>query len=153
MPTSPTPPKKPGRAKYRNTKVYRGTGGQVFYLKRRRHADPHTVYFTQAGEVPGPAYTGPKTKVADSVKEWRRFVALRAALATGRIQALRTQVRFWLHGPNGTRITSYVADFVYVVGGVRVVEDVKSDMTRKLATYKIKKAWMLDQYGIRIVET
>lgn len=139
------------RAKYRNRKVYRTPAGAVFYTKRAGDGTAY-VYFTPAGERPGPAYDGPKVKVADSVKEWRRFLFLLGELRAGRIQALRMQVAYPLHGPNGTRIATYVADFVYVLAGRLIVEDVKSPVTRRLRVYKIKRKWMQDEYGITVHE-
>jgi hypothetical protein len=92
-------------------------------------------------------------KAFDSEKEWRRWLALLEELKAGAIQGLRKQRRFWLHGPNGARITSWVADFTYIRNGKLIAEDVKSEMTRKLPTYRVKKAWVLDEYGIDILET
>jgi hypothetical protein len=45
-----------------------------------------------------------------------------------------------------------VADFCYVEGGVRVVEDLKSEITRKLPVYLIKKHLMLSVLGLQIRE-
>lgn len=47
-------------------------------------------------------------------------------------------------------MTRYRADFVYVENGERVVEDVKGRIT---AMYRLKRAWLLAEYGIRIRET
>lgn len=47
----------------------------------------------------------------------------------------------------------YTADFVYVRDGVTVVEDVKSDITRKEADYVLRRKLMLHVHGIRILET
>jgi hypothetical protein len=111
------------------------------------------MFRTPAGEIVGRDYDGPKKKIADSRKEFRRLVELVGMRDAGLIQFLRVQVRFKLHGPNGTPICAYVADFVYVVGGRRVVEDVKSRITKRDPVYRIKKAWLLDEYGIEIIET
>ena len=46
----------------------------------------------------------------------------------------------------------YVADFVYMKGEEMVVEDAKSEITRKNPTYIIKRKLMLEKYGIRIQE-
>lgn len=48
----------------------------------------------------------------------------------------------------------YTADFVYRdKDGNEVVEDVKSEVTRKEADYVLRRKLMLDRYGIRILET
>lgn len=99
-----------------------------------------------------PLWTGIRKRVAMSLKEWKRWKFLELEMKNGRIHALRMQQRFPLHGRNGALLTRYVADFVYVKNGVRIVEDVKSEATRKLAMYVLKKAWMRDEYGIKIQE-
>jgi len=45
---------------------------------------------------------------------------------------------------------SYVADYVYKRDGKMIVEDCKGFRTD---AYVIKRKWMLDKYGIRILET
>ena len=47
----------------------------------------------------------------------------------------------------------YTADFVYYENGQLVVEDVKSDITRKEADYVLRRKLMLHVHGIRIKET
>ena len=47
----------------------------------------------------------------------------------------------------------YTADFVYYESGQLVVEDVKSDITRKEADYVLRRKLMLHVHGIRIKET
>lgn len=47
----------------------------------------------------------------------------------------------------------YTADFVYMKDGKLVVEDVKSEITRKEADYVLRRKLMLDRHGIRILET
>lgn len=47
----------------------------------------------------------------------------------------------------------YTADFVYVRDGVTVVEDVKSEITRKEADYVLRRKLMLHVWNIRILET
>lgn len=87
----------------------------------------------------------------DSKREAARWSELRAKQDAGRIAGLRRQVRFPLI-VNGTRVCSYVADFVYIAAGRRVVEDVKSDFTRKLPVYRIKRKLMIACHGIHIQE-
>jgi hypothetical protein len=73
----------------------------------------------------------------DSKKEARRYLDLRAEQQDRRISELRCQVVFPLV-VNGVEVCVYVADFVYLRNGVRVIEDVKSKHTRKLPDYRIK---------------
>ena len=47
----------------------------------------------------------------------------------------------------------YTADFVYVEDGVKVVEDCKSEYTRKEKDYILRRKLMLHVHGIHIVET
>jgi hypothetical protein len=47
----------------------------------------------------------------------------------------------------------YTADFVYIEDGVKVVEDCKSEYTRKEKDYVLRRKLMLHVHGIRIVET
>lgn len=105
----------------------------------------------------------------DSRKEARRWQELRLLQRAGMIRDLRRQVKFELvpeHrapdtiGPRGgvkkgrviERARYYTADFVYVDAKTdkMVVEDVKG---YKTDVYKLKRAIMLDRFGIRIRET
>lgn len=47
----------------------------------------------------------------------------------------------------------YTADFVYIEDGVKVVEDCKSEYTRKEKDYVLRRKLMLHVHGIRILET
>ena len=47
----------------------------------------------------------------------------------------------------------YTADFVYYKDGDLIVEDVKSDVTRKEADYVLRRKLMLHVHNIRILET
>lgn len=117
---------------------------------RRSKYAAEPVYVTPAGEYVGRSHPGPKTKVADSRREFKRFLELTAAARAGRIQGLRWQsVTFRLHGPGGSVLTRYRPDAVYVERGRRVVEDVKGHRTR---AYKLKRKWMKDEYGIEVRE-
>jgi hypothetical protein len=55
---------------------------------------------------------------------------------------------------NGAKITTYVADFQYrlIERNVLITEDVKSDATRKLPVYRLKKKLVLACTGIVISE-
>lgn len=87
----------------------------------------------------------------DSKKEAKRYKDLRIMLNTGQITYLARQVEFNL-SINGSKIANYIADFVYCRDGKTIVEDVKSDITRKLPVYRLKKKMMLAQHGIEIIE-
>lgn len=107
------------------------------------------VYRTPDGLVVGDEHPGPKTKIADSRREYRRLLVLLAEQKAGSIQWLRTQVRFKLV-VNGLLICRYVADFVYIRDGRQVVEDSKGARTD---VYKLKKALLKAIYNIDILET
>lgn len=85
----------------------------------------------------------------DSKAEARRYLELKKLQASGVISGLRLQVRFPL-SVNGVTVGKYVADFVYIRDGRRVVEDVKGMRT---AVYKLKCRLMLAVFGIEILET
>jgi len=87
----------------------------------------------------------------DSKKEAARYVTLKMLEKAREISELRTQVRYNIE-LNGTKLFAYVADFVYVENGQTIVEDVKSDITRKNPVYRIKKKAMKAQFGIEIKE-
>lgn len=120
-------PKKPAGPKYRNRRVYR----------------------TPDGLVVGEDHPGPKEKVADSRKEYRRLLELRREEAAGAVRWLRTQVSFKLV-VNDVLVCRYRADFVYVRGGRQVVEDCKGMRTD---VYRLKRALMRACLGIDILET
>lgn len=105
----------------------------------------------------------------DSKREASRYQELYTLQMGGRISGLKRQVKYEIipeHrepdsvGPKGgkkkgkllERARFYVADFVYFDRETNsvVVEDCKGYRTE---TYKLKKALMLDRYGIRIKET
>lgn len=77
----------------------------------------------------------------DSKKEANHYLDLREQQRAGQISELRCQVPFPIV-VNGIHICDYKADFVYVRNGVRVIEDVKSKHTRKLADYRLKNKLM-----------
>jgi hypothetical protein len=90
----------------------------------------------------------------DSKKEASRWVELQYWERAGFIRDLERQVPFVLE-VNGTRIGKYVADFRYldITTGQVVVEDVKSEATRKLPVYRMKKKLMFALYQVVIRET
>lgn len=102
-------------------------------------------------------YNNTKTEVDgivfDSVKEANRYKELRLLLKIGEIGLLKRQVEYELN-LGGKNSIKYVADFVYVISktGQKIVEDVKSEITKKLPVYRMKKKLMEDRYGIIIKE-
>lgn len=96
--------------------------------------------------------------VFDSKKERDRYVYLKAREDAGEITDLRRQVPYTLiptlkvNGKVVERSIGYTADFVYEEDGETVVEDVKSEYTRKLRDYVIKRKLMLYVHGIQIRE-
>ena len=108
----------------------------------------------------------------DSKKEANYYLYLKQKEGNGEISGLQMQVPFEIipavygkrlvHLKTKTkeveyciqRATHYVADFVYVITatGQKEVVDVKSEITRKNAEYRLKKKMMLAFNGISIVE-
>lgn len=95
----------------------------------------------------------------DSTKEAKRYMALKLLEQSGQITDLRIQVEFLLipkqAKPAGgfERPASYSADFVYFDrSGNQVVEDVKSEPTRKKPDYVMRRKLMLMVHGIEIRE-
>lgn len=88
----------------------------------------------------------------DSLSESYRYAKLKLAENSGEIGGLRVHPRFPIV-VNSQRICYYIADFSYVdKDGSDVVEDTKSEWTRTLPVYRLKKKLMLAVYGIDIVE-
>lgn len=116
----------------------------------------------QAQKQPRSKYGNQKTETAgitfDSKKEARRFEELRQLESIGAISDLRLQVDFTLQeaytDTAGQRVRAirYKADFTYYIEDRLIVEDVKSEATRKNRVYTIKKKMMAERYGISIQE-
>ena len=87
----------------------------------------------------------------DSRKESARYSDLKLMHRAGAITDLTLQPKFDIV-INGQKVCSYIADFSYVENGVTVVEDVKSEMTRKLPTYRLKKKLMKAVHSIEVRE-
>jgi hypothetical protein len=91
----------------------------------------------------------------DSAKEYRRWCELSLLERAGTIQNLQRQVKFELipsqriDGKVIERPCAYVADFVYIENGKKVVEDTKGFRT---TDYIIKRKLMLWVHGIQIIE-
>jgi hypothetical protein len=102
-------------------------------------------------------YGNKKTEVDgitfDSEKEAKRYGELKIMQKAGLIGLLQMQVEYRLE-VNGEKVASYIADFVYLDSqtGQTVVEDVKSEMTRKLPVYRLKKKLMKQIHNIEIAE-
>jgi hypothetical protein len=100
----------------------------------------------------------------DSKKEARVYQELQmrmyAHLPALRVTSIDRQVRFELlprqNGADGKlieRAVTYVADFVVqYADGRREVIDAKSDFTRKLPVYILKRKLMLYRHGLRVIE-
>ena len=101
----------------------------------------------------------------DSKKEFNRWLVLKDMEKKGEIFNLQKQVKFELiPKQDGERAVNYVADFVYYkksyicteqlppIESIMIVEDVKSEITRKNPEYIIKRKLMLFIHGIKIKE-
>lgn len=92
-------------------------------------------------------YGSKKIKVSgaiyDSRLEYYRSIYLDELQGKGVITDLQRQVRYEIiPACKPLRKAEYVADFVYVVDGKTVIEDVKSEATRKKESYILKKKLM-----------
>lgn len=91
----------------------------------------------------------------DSKKEAVRYQELYFMQRAGKISDLQTQVKFELlpsqriDGKVVERPVAYVADFVYMQDGKKVVEDTKGFRTKD---YILKRKMMLYFHGIKIKE-
>lgn len=91
--------------------------------------------------------------VFDSKKEYNRYRQLQQMQKEGKISDLQKQVAYELiPKQNGERAVKYIADFVYLEDGKVVVEDTKSEITRKNPTYVIKRKLMKWVHDINIKE-
>lgn len=98
-------------------------------------------------------YFNKKTKLGfDSKKEEKRYFYLKSLEASGQIKELRCQPKFRIEY-NGIWICNYFADFSYIEKGKLVVEDVKSEYTKKLPVYRLKKKLMKAFHDIDVLET
>lgn len=95
----------------------------------------------------------------DSQKEYKRYIELTAQMQRGEIQDLQCQVKFELApkvkiaGEKRAKpALRYFADFTYLSNGQLIVEDVKSAVTRKLASFRNKKHLMKTVHDIDIKE-
>ena len=93
-----------------------------------------------------------------SKKQYARWCQLKMLEQAGKVSNLRREVPFELAPGvtlSGKRKPSvrYYADAVYEEDGAKVVEDTKSDITRRDPVYRIKKHLMMSVHGIEIMET
>ncbi|WP_276483592.1 DUF1064 domain-containing protein [Paraflavitalea pollutisoli] len=112
---------------------------------KKERSTKRSKYGNQVVEIDGIRF--------DSAKEGKRYGQLKIMQKAGEIGFLELQVVYELE-VNGGKISSYVADFVYVIQatGEKVVEDVKSDATRKNRAYRLKKKLMKQLLNIDIKE-
>jgi hypothetical protein len=84
----------------------------------------------------------------DSNKEAQFYYGLKLKEKAGLITGISKQVVFQLS------VCQYIADFVYLNLETKewVVVDVKSTITKKLPTYRLKNKMMLHELGIKIIE-
>lgn len=87
----------------------------------------------------------------DSIKERNRYIYLLDLQNKGLISDLETQPNFRLldgfkHAGQTYYPVKYLADFKYNRCGCTIIEDVKSDITRKNPTYVIKKKLFVSKY-------
>lgn len=86
-----------------------------------------------------------------SKKEAERYLVLKDQQNKGAIADLSLQPRLPIV-VNGETVCHYVGDFAYSVAGVRIIEDVKSEITRKNPVYRLKRKLVLACHGIEILE-
>jgi hypothetical protein len=85
----------------------------------------------------------------DSGAEGERYKILKAKEKAGLIKNLQLQVNYPLI-VNGLKICDYRADFVYEVGGKKIIEDVKGQLHD---VFKLKYKLMFACQGITILIT
>ena len=93
-----------------------------------------------------------KVETFDSKKEAKRYDELFLLQRAKVISDLEIQPEFLLfkaqkHNGVTYKSVKYIADFKYIKDGVTYVEDVKSEHTSKLSTYRVKIKWFLSIYG------
>lgn len=87
----------------------------------------------------------------DSEKEARRYLELKALEKAGVIKGLSLQYPIACV-VNGQKVCTYIADSRYVEAGRWVVEDVKSEITRRNPVYRLKWKLVKACTGIEIQE-
>lgn len=95
----------------------------------------------------------------DSKKEASRYVDLSLLERIEEISDLELQPKFEIIPAinwNGKRLRAryYIADFKYKQKGIVIVEDVKSEISKKIPVYTLKRQLFLIKYpGYRFIET
>lgn len=103
-------------------------------------------------------YGAERTAGSDSKKESRRLQELRLLQKAGAISDLIPQVTFMLIPPQDKpgggreRAVKYTCDALYVENGRLVVEDSKSEATKRIRDWHIRRKQMLSLYGIEVRE-
>ena len=87
----------------------------------------------------------------DSRRELKRWLELKILERAKEITHLSRQVTYPIKIGDAL-ICKYIADFEYMERGQLVVEDVKSEITRKDPTYRLKNKLMRAVNGIEIRE-
>lgn len=89
----------------------------------------------------------------DSLKEANRYGELKLLQMAGEIRELEIHPKFPII-INGQKICNYISDFRYFPKGSyhAIIEDVKSDITKKIKTYRLKKKLVEAIYNIKITE-
>lgn len=84
----------------------------------------------------------------DSKKEAERYALLKLLEKAGKITDLKMQQKFLIvpKAGNNPRAHYYIADFTYTENGKKIIEDVKSAITKKNPVYRLKKALILYLY-------
>lgn len=108
-----------------------------------------TKYHNRKTEVDGIVF--------DSAKEASYYLDLKFLQKVGRIKNLQRQVKYELIPSQkgeirNERPVTYIADFVYEEDGKTIVDDVKSEITRKDHAYIIKRKLMKWVHGIEVRE-
>ncbi len=85
----------------------------------------------------------------DSQKEFRHYLYLKNLEEKGTIKDLKLQVKFPFMLEN-KKIFTYIADFTYIDKDGAHIVDVKSPITAKNSTFRLKKKLIEAQYGIEI---
>lgn len=117
------------------------------------HAELNAAVATDAKEEKRSKFGNKKTKVGDltfdSKAEANRYLVLKAQEDAGEIKGLMTQVKIHLlegftYRGEKVRPITYTADFVYMIGRITHVEDVKSVATARTKDFRLR--WRLLQY-------
>jgi hypothetical protein len=108
-------------------------------------AKRHRKYGNEPVEIDGVRFP--------SKKEARRWGELKLLEKGGVIRNLKRQEKYALT-VNGQLVCNYVCDFQYEEASqgkwVRVVEDVKSEATRKNSTFRLKEKLLQAVHGIKL---